>query len=332
MSAESRMWRVVARAVRSMVGLVRVQVASTAPLSVVGADGNVDVQSLGTYYPAVGEWVWLLRLPGASVVLGSATSASPPGARGVVTAYTSGSGSATVTVSGASYIVQHVGGYTPVVGHMVGISWTRTVDGWSGLIIGQQATASTTTPPAKQDIDDQTTPPKQTSGKLTIPAVQAGSWQFGRWRADTPHVIQSGYGGSNRNEGFWFYGSGFAAVPRGATIDTAAIRVKAVSSGSSAPVALRIAPHAAKSRSTGRPATGPVITGPAPQVTDGKIVTFTSPAFVALVQSIVDGDWAGVAVLSTTAADYKRLAGLTDTPGKKDRYALSGAVDLTWRL
>ena len=329
---DTRLLSAVQRVAYRTPDLIRAQVASLTPVTVVGPAGDVPVVTLGTYFPAVGEWVWILRIAGSSVVIGSATTTEPPGSRGMVTAYTSGSGSATVTVGGRSFSLQHVASYTPVVGHMVGISWTRTGDGWSGLIIGQQATPSTPTAPGESSIADDNTPQPAASGTLTIPATQVGTWQLGRWRGDTAHVIQSGYGGTNRNEGYWFYGGGFSAIPAGATIEAAAILLKAWTGGASAATPIRLHLHGARTRPPGRPAVGPAITGPAPALRDREAGEWTSSQLVAAAQSIADGTWSGLACISTAAADYTRLCGISESSkGAGDRYPLSGALKIRWR-
>lgn len=330
-TAEQRLWRAIRDLDRTAPSIMRVQVASTNPLAVVGAEGDSQVRAISSYVPVRGEWVWLLRARGSSVIIGSDSIAVAPAARGQVTAYTAGSGVATVSVDSVDYVLPHLASYTPVVGHYVALSWTRTLTGWEGRIEGRQATPSTPTPLPESDLALQSTPAAAASGTLTIPAAQVGTWQLGRWRTDTAHVIQSGYGGSNLNRGYWFYDGGFGQLS-GATVERAEIRLHAWTGGASGATPVRLAPHNAKTKGSGEPAYGAVISGAAPSLADREAKWWGSDALTGLVQSIVDGTHAGIAAISTSSSDYSRLCGLTESyRGAGDRDPLTGALRITWR-
>ena len=330
--AVERLWRSVQARMFRVPELLQVQVSSASPLAVAGADGEQRVQALGSFVPIPGDWVWLLRSPGSSVVIGSVTPQVPPAPRGTVTAYTAGSGVVTVQVEGttAPAVFPHVAAYTPAVGDTVLLTWTRTLTGWAGSVAGKQTAPTSPQVAPQQEMVPANVPRASGAGSATIPAIQAGSFQLGRWRSDTPHVIQSGYGGSNVNDGFWFYGSGFGQVPRGATVTRARMRLAAWVGGASAATPIRLYLHGSKTRPAGRPAVGPAVAGTAPALKDYESIWWGSSGLVAAVQQIVDGSYAGLCCVSAAAADYTRLRGLTNTRGLNDRDPLSGALDIEW--
>lgn len=335
MSVGERLWRNLTARLARVPELIQVQVSTVAPMTVAGADGEQRVQSLGSFIPNPGEWVWLLRSPGSSVIIGPATPQAPPAPRGTVTGYVTGSGKATVLVEGTTVASEfpHVAAYTPVVGDTVLLTWTRTATGWAGSIAGRQAQPTVTKVAPETEMVSVNVPKPVTTGNATIPAAQAGTWQLGRWRSDTPHVIQSGYGGTKVNTGFWFYGSGFSKVPKGAMVTAARMRLSAWYGGASAATPIRLAPHNAKTRPAGLPSIGSVLSGTAPALDDYEAIWWTSASLVTAVQSIVDGTWAGLCCISSAAADYTRLKGLSPSyPGATDRDPLSGAIDIAWRL
>ena len=314
--------RQLARAIRDLqssnVTLERVQVAAIDPLALVGVDGDVVVDALGWYSPAVGDQVWVMRQQTRCIVLGSTSPNQilAPSLSGMVTAV---SGSLlTVTVDGASQQVPFLGSYTPAVGDTVQLLWRETNPGqWTGLALGKTGSY---VPPAP-------TPPKQTTASADVEVVEAPAapdlpnpyvinvagaacWRGSGWRTDTSTLYQGDWTGRGDNTTFFFYGGRFAAL-QGLTVTRADLRIHAGAGGPSAATTARCAIHGAHTRTPGRPSlTGATWDGPS--LADGDTDRTDIP--VSAAQGLVDNPRRGIALVGTGKSNYSAYPPPTSDP------------------
>lgn len=173
------------------------------------------------YIPSVGDAVQVLMVDGSAVVLGpSITTGSRPLTGTVQGAASSG----TVPVTTVAGVLQcRYVGTAPSIGSLVRLDWQSTSP-WiwpstAAVIPAPTPDPGAPTPPAP--------PPVQTTGTLTVTALDSGSWQVGgTWAWAGTDVYQWRYGSNRENRGAWFYGHG-AAQLAGATITGARIRLGA---------------------------------------------------------------------------------------------------------
>lgn len=162
------------------------------------------------YYPAAGDAVAVLVTAGATgqssnLVLckvGAGPAILPP-AEALVTAAPAASPTITVSSEGASFEAK-VAYPSPAIGDLVLLTWRGSV-AYAISLIG--ATAPPEPPPPIEG--PQPPPGGATSGTLTAPAIDSGTYQVGAgWNDRTfgSDVIQGSYGGRT-STGSWFYGT-----------------------------------------------------------------------------------------------------------------------------
>lgn len=151
------------------VELSRSTVTGVSPLTVDGADGDLQLDALGWYMPAIGDVVWLLRGAQRAVILGAATpndNLRPPLTGTVQSVQTT---TATVTAGGQTYAgLPFVSPYQPAAGDAVLLVWQETAPGtFAGMILGKSGAvaAKVTAAPAARDTPDA---PQQAADRKSV--------------------------------------------------------------------------------------------------------------------------------------------------------------------
>ena len=179
-------------------------------------------------YAAQGDPVIVAKIPrgdapGQLVVVGRVGSPGP--ATADVTAAPAGSETITVTADGTDYQARFLASYSPTVGDRVGLLWQWplvTALGKVGVLPAPDASQQGTTPQP---------PPPSSSGVLTVPASDSGTYSVGYgWNSRYGQNLYQGngstWGAPADNRGSWFYGNG-AGQLAGATIPRVEFRVPA---------------------------------------------------------------------------------------------------------
>lgn len=257
-----------------------------------------------TYIPAAGDPVRVLLCAGEATVLGP-TIPGQRAATGTVAGSAVG-GLLPVTV-GASTIQCRYLGTAPTTGTLVLLSWESTTPWVIGSASAYTPPATTTTPTGP------TAPPAATSGTLTLPAVDAGTYTLSWSKSEVDQDTYAGY----PHHGAWFYGSTPSQLA-GATITGVSLRLGArLRIGSyNAPVTLGVYRVAQGSKSG------------SPTYTDGPTavtIGVNAPAQwvslpVSVGQNLVNAGSGGIGINGT---GYAGLQGLNLDPA-------SGQLALSW--
>lgn len=215
------------------------------------------------YYPTVGDAVAVLVTAGATgqssnLVLckvGASPAVAPP-IEATVEAVPAGSPTITVAADGVSFDAK-VAYPSPTIGDLVLLTWRGSV-AYAISLIG--ATAPPAPPPPTAG--PQPPPGGATTGTLSVPAIDSGTFQVGAgWNDRTfgSDVVQGSYGGRT-STGAWFYGTSPSSLA-GRTIQGARIYLAArrrMGNYNDA-VTIHLYAHNAASRPGGEPSrtTGP---------------------------------------------------------------------------
>lgn len=265
------------------------------------------------YIPTAGDAVQVLLVDGSAVVLGPSITTGQRPLTGTVQGAAS-SGTVPVTTAAGLMQCRYVG-TAPTIGSLVRLDWQSTSP-WIW-----PSTAAVVPPPAGTPDPGGTAPappPVQTTGTLTVAALDSGSWQVGgTWASAGTNILQHRYGSNRENRGAWFYGNG-AAQLAGATITGARLRLGArLHIGSyNAALALHLYRHTTSSRPGGdvTRAAGPHDITLAP---DAPAQWVDIPA--AWGQDLIAGG--GIATLGSP---YVGVSGVGSDPA-------SGQLQLDWR-
>lgn len=283
-------------------------------LAVIGTDGVVEVNKVGGWVAHPGDQVLTLRVGADVWAVAPITTRTPP-PTGIVASVTGGN-QATVTLGepfGAMVMPSVV---TVSTGQLVGIVWHRDQEGeWVGHISGVlpfiPGQAPTPPPPPPSDIDRPGG--GATITPLRVPASATYTWRQG-WRGDTSHLYQGNAGSWSRypypQSGFWFYGAGAFDDHKGLACTSARIRVHVIGdAGASSAVRTRFRLHTSTSRPSGYP---DLLAGEHEVMLAPGAHTVTLPREWG--QDLIDGSAAGVAIVATSAAEYRGIRGLSPTP------------------
>lgn len=156
---------------------------------------------------------------------------------------------------------------------------------------------------------------------MRVPAAGTATWRQG-WRGDTTNVFQGNAGSWSRypypQSGFWFYGAGAFDDHKGLTCASIEMQVRVMSNaGDGGAVPVRFHLHNATTRTN----TYPTIVSSVHTVNLAPgSHTVTLPA--AWGQSLIDGAAAGIAIVSSSTAEYRGIHGLAE-------HAASGHLTIT---
>lgn len=158
---------------------------------------TVQIPTVGYSPPIPGMSVQVEYRNGRYTVMGPAVPLPP---KGIIT--TEGTPQAEVTAGGRAYLLPYYSNYTPALGDVVGIDWTKD----NGVIQGKFTTEQTPVVPPSNGTDD-----AQSFADLLVRAESSGRYQSSWWG-------NSDVWASNSNKGIWTYGSRVTDALRGSQL------------------------------------------------------------------------------------------------------------------
>lgn len=172
------------------------------------------------------------------------------------------------------------------------------------------------------EVDEPPSSPCVIDGKTTFRPRSTGSYRAGRWRTDTDDIYQGEHGSQGNQTGCAFYGTQIAAALGGATVLSATLKAKRLSTGGSHKALPTTLVHVGQNtKPSGAPTIGGSYTGPNLTVdtTRTTIVVDTT-----LAQALVDGTYGGLGIHDASGSPYVRLSGLT-------HYSAAFALTISWQ-
>lgn len=303
---------------RRIPGVTTATITGVSPLRIRGASGGVLVQRTYGWPVSVGDLVLVLRVGSAVWAIGPVSQPVYPAGVGTVTGAAVGGlvpvltddgrgGTRTVNVPGPTGLT---------TGARVGLSWAQTPTGWMGhittVLSANPTGAPAPPPPAVNPVQPDEPPVVSQPRDLEVPASEIRTWRDGKWRgADAKGAAYMGrYASSSygANHGFWAYGPGAFSPLNGLEVTSFEVWMRAlggVGPGAATPIYFRM--HDAARFSSSYPALSP-------QAHDDHELRDNASGWLALPpawgQALVDGTWAGLAVVYNGSAHYNAFASL----------------------